>query len=115
MKTIDLDRIRKALPDRAVVTLVKYNGSEIGKGSPAIRVICYPTLSEKEFEMCMQWQREIIGEENISEFYTETTGGEWFVFFKRIPFEFQNATDNDVNSFTKLDLVKDGKLNQSNI
>jgi hypothetical protein len=113
MKTIDLNRIRKALPKRANVTLVKYNGSQIGKGSPTIRVICYPTLSESDFEMCKKWQREIIGEENISEFYTETTGGEWFVFLKRIEWEFQNATDEDINSYSNMNLVKDGKINRS--
>lgn len=111
MKTIDLDRIRKGLPDRAKVTLVKYNGSEIGKGSLAIRVVCYPSLSEIDFKMCHQWQREIIGEENILEFYTETTGADWFVFLKRQPYTFENANDDDVNSFTKMELVKDGKIN----
>ena len=110
MKTIDLNRIRKGLPDRAIVTLVKYNGHEIGKGSPAIRVVCYPTLTEKDFEMCMQWQREIIGEENILEFYTETQGGDWFVFLKRQPYTFENANDSDVNSFSNMNLVKDGKI-----
>jgi len=110
MKTIDLNRIRKALPDRAEVSLVKYNGSQIGKGSPAIRVVCYPSLSEKDFELCKQWQREIIGEDNILEFYTETTGGEWFVFLKRVPMEFKNAKDEDVNSFVNMDLVENGKI-----
>jgi hypothetical protein len=112
MTTIDLNRIRKALPNRAKVTLVKYNGSQIGKGSPAIRVVCYPTLSEKDFEMCKQWQREIIGDDNISEIYTETTGGDWFVFLKRMPMEFVNASDEDVNSFTNMDLIKEGTINK---
>lgn len=75
---IDLERIKQALPDRAEVQLIKYNGK-----SPAIEVkIGYPYLSEEDFEQCKQWQREIIGQENINEFYTEESGKHWFVFLK---------------------------------
>ena len=74
---VDLERIRKALPDRADVQLIKYKGK-----SPAIEVKISPALSEEDFEMCKNWQREIIGQENINEFYTEETGHHWYVFLK---------------------------------
>ena len=74
---IDLQRIKDALPSRAKVELIKYKGK-----SPAIEVRITPALSEEEFEECKQWQREIIGKENISEFYTEETGIHWYVFLK---------------------------------
>lgn len=106
MQILDMDRIRKALPDRSTVTLIKHKGK-----SPAIECIVNPHLSEKDFEMCKDWQRDIIGKENISEFYTEETGLHWFVFLERIQWEFQNVTEDDMNSFVGMDIVKDGKLN----
>lgn len=74
---IDLQRIKDALPNRASVELIKYKGK-----SPAIEVKISPSLSEEQFEECKQWQREIIGKENIIEFYTEETGHHWYVFLK---------------------------------
>lgn len=74
---IDLERIKKALPNRAVVKLIKYKGKY-----PAIEVKISPSLSEEDFEMCKKWQKEIIGKENISEIYTEETGHHWYVFLK---------------------------------
>ena len=103
---IDLDRIREALPDRAVVTLIKYK-----KTQPAIE--CFvpePSLSEKDFEECKEWQRQIIGVDNISEHYTEETGRHWYVMFKRKIMKFEGVTDQDINSFVDMDLVEDGKL-----
>jgi hypothetical protein len=113
MTIIDLNRIREALPKRAKVTLGKTK-----KGSPYIEcIVRFPSLYEKGtkeeeqiVEEVFQWQREIIGKENISEFYTEETGSHWFVYLKRLPFEFINVSDNDINSFSKIELVKDGKL-----
>ncbi len=113
MKIIDLTRIREALPKRAKVTLGKTK-----KGSPYIEcIVRFPSLYEKGtkdeeqiVEEVFQWQREIIGSENISEFYTEETGSHWFVYLKRVPMEFINVSDNDINSFSKMEIVKDGKL-----
>lgn len=81
MNAIDLQRIKDALPDRADVTITKYNGSQGGKGSPCIRVFIEPSLSEDEFEECKKWQREILGD-SINEFYTEETGRLWYVYLK---------------------------------
>lgn len=113
MTVIDLNRIREALPNRAKVTL-----SKTKKGTPYIEcIVRFPSLYEKGtkeeeqiVEEVFQWQREIIGKENISEFYTEETGSHWFVYLKRVPLEFINVSDNDINSFTKMELVKDGKV-----
>ena len=77
---MNLDRIKKALPDRAKVTLKKTK-----QLIPYLDIKINPSLSEKDFEMCKDWQREIIGKENISEFYTEETGHHWKVFLKRTP------------------------------
>ncbi len=79
---IDLQRIKDALPKRAEVTITKYNGSQEGKGSRCIKVfIPEPSLDEKEFEQCKQWQREILGD-SLNEFYTEETGRLWYVYLK---------------------------------
>lgn len=48
----------------------------------------FPKTFGKVFEQIKQWQREIIGEDNISEFFTETTGQHWKVFLKRKPLTF---------------------------
>lgn len=109
MITIDLNRIREGLPNRADVKLIKYKGK-----SPAIECKISPSISDADFEMCKQWQREIIGKENIMEFYTEETGHHWFVFLKRIPMEFINAEDKDINSFTGMKLVENGGLAEQN-
>ena len=108
METIDLNRIREALPNRAEVKLIKYKGV-----SPAIEIHVTPSLSEKDFEMCKQWQREIIGQQNISEFYTEETGHHWYVFLKRVPLEFANVSDSDLNTFTNLKLTGAGGVLES--
>lgn len=109
MTVIDLNRIREALPKRAKVNLGKTR-----KGSPYIEcIVRFPSLYEKGtkeeeaiVEEVFQWQREIIGKENISEFYTEETGSHWFVFLKRVPLEFINVSDNDINSFQKWNLSR---------
>ncbi len=113
MVTIDLDRIREALPRRAKVKLGKTK-----KGSPYIEcVVRFPSLYEKgtkeeqqDVERVFEWQREIIGRENISEFYTEETGSHWFVYLKRVPMEFVNVEDDDINYFTNMKLVENGAL-----
>ena len=55
--------------------------------------------------MCKQWQSGIIGDANISEFYTEESGKHWFVYLKGVPMEFANLSDEDVKTFTGLDLT----------
>lgn len=108
MKTIDLNRIREALPKRAKVTLGKTD-----KGTPFIECkVSSPSLYEKgtkeeeqDVERVFQWQREIIGNENISEFYTEDTGAHWFVYLKRKPYDFINITNEDIKTFSGVELV----------
>ena len=78
---IDLQRIKDALPINAEVTITKYNGSQVGKGSLCIRVFIDPAIPEEAFEECKQWQREILGD-NFMEFYTEETGRLWYVYLK---------------------------------
>lgn len=86
MTTINLNRIREALPNRAVVTLGKTK-----KGTQYIECkIENPSLynqgtkeEEEDVERVFQWQREIIGNENISEFYTEDTGRHWYIYLNQ--------------------------------
>ena len=101
MIKIDLDRIRKALPDRATVKPIKYKGK-----TPALECTVTPALNEDDFEMCKQWQREIIGDDNIAEFYTEETGHHWYVFLKRKQMTLENTTDEDVLSFAGVNATK---------
>lgn len=103
MKTIDLNRMRKALPDRAVLTVHKKNGVLY------FRVKVTPELSEQDFTMVKQFHREILGK-LLREFYTEETGHDWFIYLKKEPIELVNMTDEDVNSLVKMSLVKEGKL-----
>lgn len=102
---IDLDRIRKALPNRATVSLKR---SE--KGTCSIECCVQPALEDEDFEMCKQFQREIIGQENISEFYTEVPGRFWIVYLERKVIEFTGVSDDDINEFARMKLVKDGAL-----
>lgn len=105
MITIDLNKIREALPNRAKVTLGKTKHS-----IPYLEIFVNPPLSTSQFEMCKQWQREIIGTQNIMEFYTEETGHHWYVYLKRVPMEFTGASDENINSFVEVDIVKEGCL-----
>jgi hypothetical protein len=104
MKVIDLNRIREALPEEAIVVLKKKDSI------PYLEIFVYPFLSDEDFEMCKNRQREIIGKQNIMEFYTEETGHHWFVYLQRVPMEFINIVDDDINSFTGLELVKDNEV-----
>lgn len=95
MITINLKRIKDTLPKHGTVEL-KWQPHENGR-IPFIECkiiapsLCnmYPMTFEQDFEQIKQWQREIIGKENISEFYTETTGSHWLVYLKRQPIEFE--------------------------
>lgn len=113
MITIDLNRIREALPKRAKVTLGKTK-----HGTPFIEcIVRFPSLYEKgtkeeqqDVEQVFNWQREIIGKDNIMEFYTEETGSHWYIYLNRKPMEFVNVEDGDINSFTCMKLVENGAL-----
>lgn len=113
MKTIDLQRIREALPKHANVTLHK---TEIS--TPYIRIeVSNPSLynsgtkqEDEDIRMIQGWLDEIIGEENIMEVYQVSTGTPWIYYLNRNPYEFVNLTDGDVNSFNHFELLKDGHL-----
>ncbi len=95
MKKINLDKIRGMLPNHATVRLTRYYNS------PAIQcLVPSPYLSEADFERIKVAQRQEIGEENISEFFTEEIGHNWFIFLKRHPVAFEGLYDADVKSFT---------------
>ena len=108
MTTIDLDRIREALPERAKVILGKTE-----KGTPYIEcIVRFPSLydkgtqeEEKDLQQVLNWQEEIIGDDNIMEFYTQETGSHWYIYLKRKPMQFINVEKEDINSFTNIKLV----------
>ncbi len=106
MKIIDLNKIRKALPNVAKVKIGKTKNG----GVPFIECLVHPSLSEEDFEMCKEWQRNIIGKENIMEFYTEETGRHWLIYLKRVPMEFSGCSDDNINSFVNMEIVKGGDL-----
>lgn len=102
---IDMQRLRDALPERAIINL-KHKSTP--KSYVYIEcIVRWPSLydkgtkeEERIVEEVFQWQREIIGAENISEFYTEETGSHWFIYLKRVPLEFINTTDGDIKSYS---------------
>lgn len=95
MNTINLDAIREQLPSHATVRLTRYYNA------PAIQcLVPSPYIPERDFDAVKDAQRAIVGDENIYEFFTEETGHNWFIFLKRVPFEFEALTDADVKAFT---------------
>lgn len=79
---IDIQKIKDALPNRAEITLTKYNGVSEGVGNRCVKTfIPNPPLSNEEFEMCKEWQRDILGK-NFMEFYTEESGRLWYAYLK---------------------------------
>lgn len=112
MINIDMQRLRDALPKHAVIILRK----TVIDSKTTVWLDCYvrfPSLSEADFEMCKDWQRDIIGAEAISEFYTEEMGNHWIVYLKRLPIEFVNLTEFDIESFSGLSIDKIKELIQS--
>lgn len=105
MKTIDMKRIRETLPKHGTAVLHK----KVIGGKTTCYIECwikwpslsemYPLTFEKDFDMILQWQREIVGEA-LSEFFTEQTGHEWKIYLKRIPMEFENLTDEDIKAYS---------------
>lgn len=79
MKTIKFDDIISALPEHADITMQKHpiNGLRFEI------VVPHPCLTEKEHADVINKHREIIGVENIAEFYTEETGHHWFIYLKK--------------------------------
>ncbi|MBA9078333.1 hypothetical protein [Rufibacter quisquiliarum] len=108
MKTIDLTRIREALPSGANVTLRKTD-----KGTPYLDVRIYPGLyvkgskeEERDLEEVLQWHMDIIGKENIMEIDTQETGSRWNTYLKKQPYDFIGLQDKDVDSFTGLPITE---------
>lgn len=70
---VDEERLKLALPNSANIEIaddyihVKIDGK---------------SLSEEDFNMVIDWQRDIIGKENISEFYTIENGRNWKIYLK---------------------------------
>lgn len=105
MTTIDIQKIRETLPKHGTARLFK----TVIHGKSVVYIECwikhpslsemYPLTYEKDFEMIKQWQKEIAGEA-LSEIFTEQTGHEWRIYFKRVPLEFINLTDDDLVSYT---------------
>lgn len=105
MTTIDMQKIRETLPKHGTARLFK----TVIHGKSVVYIECwikhpslsemYPLTYEKDFEMIKQWQKEIAGAA-LSEIFTEQTGHEWMIYFKRVPLEFINLTDDDLVSYT---------------
>jgi hypothetical protein len=105
MKVIDLQRIRETLPKNGIVEL-KSKETPKGRVLYLSIVVQWPSLSElnpltfeKDFEMILDWQEEIIGKENIMEFYTITTGQRWEIYLRRVPMEFINVSNKDIEVY----------------
>lgn len=103
---IDMQRIREALPKRAVVKL-RWKQNKENRSLFIECIVRFPSLytkgtkeEEKQLEEVLKWQREIIPPEAISEFYTEETGNHWLIYLKRIPLEFINCTDEDIKNYS---------------
>lgn len=71
---IDIKRIRESMPMGSMVSTGK------NKTSVYLECVIPKRVSEEDFAMIKQWQREIIGADNISEFYTLTEGTHWFIY-----------------------------------
>lgn len=106
MAVIDMQRLRDALPKHAVVNL-RWKQNKENRSLFIECIVRFPSLynkgtreEEEQLNQVLQWQREIIPAEAISEFYTEETGSHWLIYLKRIPIEFTNCTDEDVKSYT---------------
>ena len=115
--TIDMQRLRDALPKRAIVKL-RWKQNKENRSLFIECIVRWPSLydkgtkeEEKQLEEVLKWQREIIPPEAISEFYTEETGSHWLIYLKRVPMEFINTSDEDIESYTGYsvgDLIKGG-------
>lgn len=108
-----MKRVREALPSRAFVQLKKKNSIPyiyIKIANPSMMEYGNEVQQEKDIEMIFDWLREIVGRNNVSEFYRHSTGSPWELWLKRNPYEFINLNDDDINGYTTMDIVKNGKL-----
>jgi len=103
---IDMQRLRDALPKRAIVKL-RWKQNKENRSLFIECMVRWPGLYDKgtkeeqtSLDEVLKWQREIIPPEVISEFYTEETGSHWLIYFKRLPIEFINASDEDIKSYS---------------
>lgn len=99
MRILDLNRIRELSPNRLEIKLVLYKDKNLA-------LSCYArtnSLSEDEEKIVMDWQEEVIGKENIYEFYLNSTGRDWVVYLKGEPkeWEFIGIEDGDYNPMKK--------------
>lgn len=106
MATIDMQRLRDALPKRAVVKL-RWKQNKNNRSLFIECIVRWPGLydkgsneEEKILEEVLAWQRQIIPKEAIAEVYTETTGSHWLIYLNRIPISFINASDEDIKSYS---------------
>jgi len=106
MITIDMQRLRDALPKRAIVSL-RWKQNKENKSLFIECIVRWPGLYDKgskeeqeQLNQVLNWQREIIPKEAIREFYTEETGSHWIIYLNRVPMEFVNASDEDIKSYT---------------
>ncbi len=100
---IDMQKLRDTLPKNGKATLHKKDSVCHIKCD-----ISWPNLNERssmtfeeDFEMIINWQRQIVGAA-LSKFYIETTGQFWTIYLKRVPMEFVNATDEDIKTYLSI-------------
>jgi len=73
-----LKEIQKLLPKRAEIKLGRKGGTKF------IEIfVDNPSLSEEQEETVNNKISDIIGSDNIMEFFTEETGRHWFVYLKQ--------------------------------
>jgi len=74
----ELKEIQKLLPKRAEIKLGRKGGTRF------IEIfVDDPSLSEEQEEIINNKISDIVGSDNIMEFYTEETGRHWFVYLKK--------------------------------
>jgi hypothetical protein len=103
---IDMQRLRDALPKRAIVKL-RWKQNKENRSLFIECVVRNPGLyskgskeEEEQLNQVLKWQKEIIPADAVSEFYTEETGSHWIIYLKRVPLTFENASDEDIKSYT---------------
>lgn len=104
--SIDMQRLRDALPKRAKVNL-RWKQNKQNRSLFIECIVRFPGLyskgskeEEEQLNEVLNWQRQIIPKEAISEFYTEETGSHWLIYLKRVPLTFVNASDEDILSYS---------------
>lgn len=113
MDIIDMKRVREALPSRAYVQLRKKNSIPyiyIKIANPSMMEYGNEKEQERDIETIFEWLRQIVGRHNVSEFYSHSTGSPWELWLKRNQYEFINTTDDDINGFSNMNLVKEGHI-----